>query len=239
MALPRNSATLVPRSGGGQTRPIRGLESGLPTVVGVVEAQLRIKSCDRNTSAEPSPGKSAPGSAEHGEMALKTARFDEFLCHFGPGFPEPPSGDDIIDGIGGIGAIGGTRFAPSSLASMSRLWWSRRDNSRRLPAHPTFRSCVTFAPRDGSFVTFCQAFFLPFIRPRFGPRDALHPARHGKRNGSWGVSRRPVERIHPHLAVGAVAASCRDASPPRPKVARNTKDCRLVRVQSLRSLCNV
>ena len=80
MALPRNSATLVPRSAGGQTRPIRGLESGLPTVVGVVEAHLKIKSCDMDTSAGPSPGKPAPGSAEHGEMALKTPRRSAKKC---------------------------------------------------------------------------------------------------------------------------------------------------------------
>ena len=80
MALPRSSATLVPRSAGGQTRPIRGLESGLPTVVGVVEAHLKIKSCDMDTSAGPSPGKPAPGSAEHGEMALKTPRRSAKKC---------------------------------------------------------------------------------------------------------------------------------------------------------------
>ena len=80
MALARNSATRVPHSAGGQTRPIRGLESGLPTVVGVVEAHWKIKSCDRDTSAWPSPGKPAPGSAEHGEMALKTLRRSAKKC---------------------------------------------------------------------------------------------------------------------------------------------------------------
>ena len=93
-------------------------------------------------------------------------------------------------------------------------------------------------PRNGGFVRRVCPRNRGFVRHVLPTRRWVRSSRFPPRRRCPGssTSGTPVERVHPDLAVGAVAPSCCDTSPPRTKIAKIAGPRR---VQSSRSSCNL